>query len=323
MRIIKAWRVMFYTLLMVVVAGGASNDISAQQTGEDAAWREMNNRARQVEPLMREAARLYQVDPRALWTIAYLETRFRPELISPKGARGMMQFMPATAARFGLSNPHDTTAAIYAAARYVRYLQERFGNRFELILAGYNAGEGAVDAYLRGIALRTLTGRIINPQRINTGGIPPFAETRNYVARGLQVMNAIAASNVFTTIDLAATRALPAVPSTQPLDQSPQASRADPNLSLTALTLPALALSISPPKTAVAPQSVVSQTEGDAPVSRYAVASAPEGLKDKDSSTVSAPSPTDVRPRSFKVNAAAAVGAGAPPPPGRSVRAQR
>lgn len=216
MRKAKASRVMIYTLLMVVVAG-ALNDIQAQQTREDAAWREMNNRARQVEPLMREAARLYGVDPRALWTIAYLETRFRPELVSPKGARGMMQFMPATAARFGLGNPHDTSAAIHAAARYVRFLSERFGNRFELVLAGYNAGEGAVDAYLRGIALRTSDGRIINPNRISTGGVPPYTETRNYVARGLQVMNAVAASNIFSTIDLAATHPL-LVPSTQRLN---------------------------------------------------------------------------------------------------------
>ncbi|MDQ3754541.1 MAG: lytic transglycosylase domain-containing protein, partial [Acidobacteriota bacterium] len=256
-------------------------------TREDTAWREMNNRARQVEPLMREAARLYGVDPRALWTIAYLETRFRSELVSPKGARGMMQFMPATAARFGLGNPHDTSAAIHAAARYVRFLSERFSNRFELVLAGYKAGEGAVDAYLRGIALRTSDGRIINPNRISTGGVPPYTETRNYVARGLQVMNAVAASNVFTTIDLAAARPL-LVPSTQRIYQ-PQhsASTADSKLSLPAS-----------PQTAGAPQTEV------APVSRYAVSNTPQGLNDEDSSTDNDLSSTNVRPRSFRVNVA-------------------
>ncbi len=288
---------------MVVVAGG-SNDIHAQQTRENAAWREMNNRARQVEPLMREAARLYGVDPRALWTIAYLETRFRSELVSPKGARGMMQFMPATAARFGLGNPHDTAAAIHAAARYVRFLSERFGNRFELVLAGYNAGEGAVDAYLRGVALRTSDGRIINPNRISTGGVPPFAETRNYVARGLQIMNAVATSNVFTTTDLAATRPL-LVPSIQP-NYQPQhsASIADSSLSLS-----------STPQTTVTPQTEV------APVSRYAVSNTPQRLSNEDSSTVNDSSSTNVQPRSFRVNAATSADTALPQL--RSVRAQK
>jgi len=303
MRKAKACRVMFYILLMVVVAGG-SNDIHAQQTRENAAWREMNNRARQVEPLMREAARLYGVDPRALWTIAYLETRFRSELVSPKGARGMMQFMPATAARFGLGNPHDTAAAIHAAARYVRFLSERFGNRFELVLAGYNAGEGAVDAYLRGIALRTSDGRIINPNRISTGGVPPYTETRNYVARGLQIMNAVAASNVFTTTDIAAAHPL-LVPSIQSIYQ-PQhsASIADSSLSLS-----------STPQTTVTPQTEV------APVSRYAVSNMLQRLSNEDSSTVNDSSSTNVQPRSFRVNAA--ISADTALPQLRSVRAQK
>ena len=303
MRKEKACRGMFYLLLTVAIAG-ASNNIHAQQTREDAAWREMNNRARQVEPLMREAARLYGVDPRALWTIAYLETRFRSELVSPKGARGMMQFMPATAARFGLSNPHDTAAAIHAAARYVRFLSERFDNRFELVLAGYNAGEGAVDAYLRGIALRTSDGRIINPNRITTGGIPPYTETRNYVARGLQIMNAVATSNVFTATDLTATRPF-LVPSIQP-NYQPQhsASITDSRLSLS-----------SSSQIADAPQTEV------APVSRYAVSSTPQPLKDEDSSTVNDLSSTNASTRSFRVNEA--INGNASMPQQRSVRAQK
>lgn len=194
------WRVGVISLL-VVLAIGTSNQVpvSAQESRDGAAWRELNNRARSVEPVIREAASIYGVDPRALWTIAYLETRFRPGLVSPKGARGMMQFMPATAARFGLGNPHDTTGAIHAAARYVRFLAGHFNNRFDLVLAGYNAGEGAVDAYLRGIALRAADGRIINPRRIQTGGIPPYTETRNYVAQGIFIARSVTASNLFAT----------------------------------------------------------------------------------------------------------------------------
>lgn len=148
-------------------------------------WRE---RAARYEPYIHIAARKYAVDARLLWTIAFLETGFRPEMISPKGARRMMQFMPETARRYGLINPHDPADSIDAAARYVRDLALRFGNRFDLILASYNAGEAAVDAYLKGYALRLTNNRVINPRGIKLGGIPPYAETRSYVARGLEIV---------------------------------------------------------------------------------------------------------------------------------------
>ena len=147
-------------------------------------WR---SRAERYEPLFNSAALRHGVDARWLWIIAYLETRFRPESVSPKGARGMMQFIDATAARYDLVDPHDAATSVDAAARYVRDLQTRFGNRLDLILASYNAGEGAVDAYLKGYALRLPNGRVINPQGLKLGGIPPYAETRNYVANGLNL----------------------------------------------------------------------------------------------------------------------------------------
>ncbi|MDQ3257290.1 MAG: transglycosylase SLT domain-containing protein [Acidobacteriota bacterium] len=303
MRKAEAGRVMFYLLLVVIVAG-ASNVILAQLTGESLAWREMNHRARQVEPMMREAARLYGVDPRALWTIAYLETRFRPALVSPKGARGMMQFMPATAARFGLGNPHDTAAAINAAARYVRFLSDRYNGRFELVLAGYNAGEGAVDAYLRGVTLRTSDGRIINRHRISTGGVPPFTETRNYVARGLQVMHAVAASKLFSTTEVTVAR--PLLVTSTPHIYQPQHSALVANPKLSKPVSPATAGAL--------------QTAGT-PASRYAVSNMPQQLNDEDSSTLKGSRSTTVRPRSFRVNAV--ISWDAPPPQLRSVWAQK
>src|SRR5262249_21592880 len=109
-------------------------------------------RARRYERSIVEAASKHGVDARLLWVIAYLETRFNPALVSRKGARGMMQFMPATARRFGLTNPHDPIEAIDTAARYVRYLSKRF-NRADLVLAAYNAGETAVEAYLTGSSI--------------------------------------------------------------------------------------------------------------------------------------------------------------------------
>jgi soluble lytic murein transglycosylase-like protein len=129
----------------------------------------------------------YGLNPRLLWTIAYLETRFNPKLVSPKGARGLMQLMPKTATRFGASDPHDPKRAIDAAARYMRYLMKRFGDRIDLALAAYNAGEGAVEAYLTGRSIQ-LGNKVINPARRMTGGVPPYRETRKYVMAGLSIL---------------------------------------------------------------------------------------------------------------------------------------
>lgn len=144
-------------------------------------------RARQYEPLMLEAAARHGIEARLLWVVAYLETRFHSQAVSPKGARGLMQFMPATAARYGLSDAHDATQAINAAARYLRDLLRRYGGRVDLTLAAYNAGETAVDAYLTGRTINTGT-RVINAEKQQTNGIPPYAETRAYVRQGMRLL---------------------------------------------------------------------------------------------------------------------------------------
>jgi hypothetical protein len=145
------------------------------------------SRAALFEGVIADAAKKEGVDPLILWTIAYNETRFRPWLTSPKNAQGLMQFIPATAARFGLQNPYEPHASIYAAARYVSVLSGMFGGRLESILAAYNAGEGTVAAFLNGHTLRT--GRkLINANRKRThGGVPPYTETIGYVGRGVKV----------------------------------------------------------------------------------------------------------------------------------------
>ena len=114
----------------------------------------------------------------------------------------MMQFMPGTAATYGLANPFDAASAIDAAARYVRDLSRRFNSRFDLVLASYNAGEGAVDAYLRGVSLRLPDGRVINPRGLRTGGVPPYTETRNYVLRGVSVARGVTSAGVFSQGDM-------------------------------------------------------------------------------------------------------------------------
>ncbi len=150
-------------------------------------------RAAAYEPLMIEAGARYGVDPRLLWTVAYLETRFqhydeRGRInTSPAGAKGLMQFMPTTAARYGLREPFDETGSIHAAARYLRDLQALFGNRLDLVLAAYNAGEGAVIAFRDGRKLALSNGKVINPNGLKTGGVPPYRETWHYVNNGVAI----------------------------------------------------------------------------------------------------------------------------------------
>lgn len=158
-------------------------------------------RASLYEPVIASAAARYRLDPYLLWTIAYLESRFTPEAISYKDGKpcayGLMQFVPATARRYGLKHPHNASEAIDAAARYASDLQERFGGRLELVLAAYNAGEGTVEAFRDGKRLVLPTGKIINPNAIRTGGVPPYAETREYVTRGKMVYQNITRDGLF------------------------------------------------------------------------------------------------------------------------------
>src|SRR5580765_6472231 len=79
----------------------------------------LQDRARAYDPFIVESARRYGIDPRILRAVCFIESRFRGEATSPKGARGLMQFMPATAARYGLRNPYEPREAIEAAAHYL------------------------------------------------------------------------------------------------------------------------------------------------------------------------------------------------------------
>jgi soluble lytic murein transglycosylase-like protein len=138
-------------------------------------------RSQKLEPFILDSARRYGVDPRILRVLCYLESRYRLEAVSPKGARGPMQFMPETASRYALRNPHEPKAAIDAGARYFRDLLRRFGGRVDLALAAYNAGEGTVEAFMTGRTLRLANGKVINAAKRITGGIPPYRETQEYV----------------------------------------------------------------------------------------------------------------------------------------------
>jgi hypothetical protein len=155
-------------------------------------------RAHAYESLFITAAHQHGIDARLLWVIAYLESRFRPQVISPKGARGLMQLMPATAARWGVRNPYEPAQAITGAARYIQYLEQRFAGRVDLTLAAYNAGETAVAAYRAGRTVR-VGHKLINPFGLRTDGVPPYRETRNYVHSGTALLRRLSVGNPATT----------------------------------------------------------------------------------------------------------------------------
>ncbi len=115
-------------------------------------------------PLEREvatAARLGRVDPALLHAVIAVESAYNPRAVSAKGALGLMQLMPATAARYGVRDPFDIGQNLAAGALHLRSLIDRFSGDTALALAAYNAGSGAVLAHGR--------------------RIPPYAETQRYV----------------------------------------------------------------------------------------------------------------------------------------------
>jgi soluble lytic murein transglycosylase-like protein len=174
-------------VVLLILIGLLSADVFAQAQKGGRTTNTWRTRARVYEPLLASTAERYHIDRNLLWTIAYLESRFRHNAVSYKNGKpcayGLMQFTSATALRYGLKNPHNPRESIDAAARYVRDLQMRFGPRVDLILAAYNAGEGTVEAFRDGRTLVLPNNKIINPQA-QRRGIPPYAETRQYVARG-------------------------------------------------------------------------------------------------------------------------------------------
>ncbi|MFN7931244.1 MAG: lytic transglycosylase domain-containing protein [Blastocatellia bacterium] len=116
-----------------------------------------------VDELVTQSAQRNGVDPRLIFAVMQQESGFNPRATSYKGARGLMQLMPATAARFGVTDIYDPAQNIEGGARYLRFLLDTFRGDVELALAGYNAGEYAV---------------------IRSGNrIPPYRETQDYVRR--------------------------------------------------------------------------------------------------------------------------------------------
>jgi len=114
-----------------------------------------------IDAMVRQAAARHGVDPRLIFLVMQAESGFRLRALSPKGATGLMQLMPETAVRLGVTNIFDPRENVLGGVKYLRWLLDRFGGDVRLALAGYNAGEGAVQSY--------------------GNQVPPFSETQNYV----------------------------------------------------------------------------------------------------------------------------------------------
>lgn len=116
----------------------------------------------EITKLVNKTADRYQVDPELVQAIIQVESDYDPHAVSSKGAMGLMQLVPSTAARFGVQNPFNPKQNIEGGVTYLKYLLGLFGGNIPLSLAAYNAGENAV---------------------LRTGGIPSYLETRNYVRK--------------------------------------------------------------------------------------------------------------------------------------------
>ena len=116
----------------------------------------------ELSSLIQKAADRHQVDPDLIHAIVHVESGYNSRAVSPKGAMGLMQLIPATARRFGVEDPFDPRQNIEGGTSYLKYLLGLFDDNLALSLAAYNAGENSV---------------------LREGGIPPFPETREYVRK--------------------------------------------------------------------------------------------------------------------------------------------
>jgi soluble lytic murein transglycosylase-like protein len=127
-------------------------------------WRRSTTAARRT--IRSRYAEKYRIDPTLVRAVIQVESDFNPACVSHKGARGLMQLMPATAKRYGVKRIHDPEENIRGDSQYLAYLTTLFRDDLPRALAGYNAGENAVLKY---------------------GGIPPYNETEIYVKRAMTV----------------------------------------------------------------------------------------------------------------------------------------
>jgi soluble lytic murein transglycosylase-like protein len=137
------------------------------------------------DPYIEQVARDNGVDPSLVKAVALVESGFNAKAVSSKGARGLMQLMPATAKQYGVSDIHDPYQNLRAGAAHLRGLLDEFDGNVTLALAAYNAGSGAVRRY---------------------GGVPAYAETRDYVKKIEGKLGRTSRSSPRTTLAVASTK---------------------------------------------------------------------------------------------------------------------
>ena len=126
-------------------------------------YKNFQRNRRQLTPLIKQQARQYKVDPALVMAIIHAESAYDRKAVSRAGAVGLMQLMPGTAKRYGVSNRTDAAQNIRGGVQYLRYLLELFKFNIKLTLAAYNAGESAVLKY--------------------GNKVPPYPETEQYVKK--------------------------------------------------------------------------------------------------------------------------------------------
>jgi Zn-finger nucleic acid-binding protein len=141
----------------------APEEVAADGTPKKKRERRWTTGSAKLDAIIRHNGARHGVDPYLIFCVMEQESHFSSKAVSPVGARGLMQLMPGTAARFGVRNSHDAAQNVSGGTRYLKELLRRFNGNVTLVLAGYNAGEGNVMRY----GYR----------------VPPFRETRNYVKR--------------------------------------------------------------------------------------------------------------------------------------------
>lgn len=134
------------------------NKSSLSKSGDKVSAETMNS----IESAINDAGKKYNISSNIIKAVISAESSFNPQALSDKGAQGLMQLMPGTASALGVKNPWDITQNINGGVRYLKEQLDSFDGNLELALAAYNAGPNSVTKH---------------------GGIPPYAETQNYVKK--------------------------------------------------------------------------------------------------------------------------------------------
>ncbi len=163
--------------------GGEVRTFAVTRTAAVKVTRPADRKSARFDPIIDEQAAAEGVSADLVRAVIQVESAFNPLALSPKGAMGLMQLMPATASELGVVNPFDPAQNIGGGVRYLKRLLARYDDKVELALAAYNAGPGAVDRYGQQVPPYRETRdyvKKITKQHVPTGATPVRASTRIY-----------------------------------------------------------------------------------------------------------------------------------------------